>query len=70
MGEYYYFEQRLVDGEIRFGFIYSNKSTGWNEIFVEATKEQAEWANEWLEKSQDMEQERIDMVKSWVNVSH
>lgn len=66
MGEYYYFDFQEVDGEIKAGFCYKNESTGWNEIFVEFTQEQLNYANDWQQRSNELDDERVEVIKSWI----
>lgn len=66
MGEYYYFDFQEVDGEVKAGFCYKNEATGWNEIFVEFTQEQLDYANHWQQRSNDLDEERKEVIKSWL----
>jgi hypothetical protein len=40
MGEFYEFDARIIDGNIVYGFVYRNKNTGWNDVFVEFDESQ------------------------------
>lgn len=66
MGDYYDFGFKEVDGYVKAGFIYKNKQTGWNEIFVEFTSDQIDLANEWQDKSNAIDIERNEMIKGWI----
>jgi len=66
MGDYYDFGFQEVDGYIKAGFIYQNKQTGWKEVFVEFTSEQIDLVNEWQDKSNAIDSERNEMIKSWI----
>jgi len=50
MGELYEFDCRMIDGRAVYGVVYSNESTGWNEVFVGFDEEQrAEAEKLWAE---------------------
>ena len=70
MGDYYEFDCKIIDGKEVYGFVFSNSSTGWNEIFVEFTEEQAEQANEWQDKVHQLDLEREEMIASWIADKH
>lgn len=67
MGDHYDFGFEEVNGYLKAGFIYKNARTNWNEVFVEFTDEQKDKANEWQGKSFDLEDERSEMIKGWIN---
>jgi hypothetical protein len=69
MGDYYDFAFQEVNGYLKSGFIYKNKKTNWNEVFVEFTDKQKDLANELQGKVFDLEDERQTMIKGWVNAN-
>ena len=69
MGDYYDFGFQEIGGYVKAGFIYKNKRTNWNEVFVEFTGKQKDLANEWQGKAFDLEDERQIMIKEWVNAN-
>ena len=66
MGDYYDFEIKVIDGVEVSGFCYSNKNTGWNEVFVEMTEQQCAVANQIQEKYEAVRQEQQDIIKAWL----
>jgi len=66
MGDYYEFDIRMIDGKEVSGFCYQSEATGWNEIFVQFTDEQAEQANKHEVKVQALNLLRELLIKSWI----
>lgn len=66
MGDYYDFGFKEVDGYVKAGFIYKNNDTGWSEIFVEFSSDQIDLANQWMDKSNALQDERNKMIKGWL----
>ncbi len=67
MGDWYEFGFEEIDGVEKSGFFYSNKNTGFNEIFVEMTEDQKELANEWNKRMGLLMSDQKEMIKGWVN---
>jgi len=68
MGDYYDFEFKSIDGEVKAGFVYSNENTGWNEVFVEFASDQLIFANDWQQRANNLDGERKETIKKWLGL--
>ena len=66
MGDYYDFEIREMDGKDIIGFVYQNKSTNYQEVFVELSDSQCRMAILWHRKNDDVMKEKDEMIKAFL----
>lgn len=66
MGDWYEFEIRVINGVEVSGFCYQNKDTCYQEVFVEFTESQKQWANEWQRKMNELMANQNAEIKSWI----
>ena len=67
MGDFYKFENRFIDGKLVEGFCFSNAATNFTKIFVQFDDNQAKKAREMKAKFEPLEDERDELIKSWIN---
>ena len=67
MGELYEFDCRMIDGRVVHGFVYSNESTGWNEVFVEFDEEQKAEAEKIWAEMDGVKDKQISFLKGIIS---
>lgn len=66
MGDSYDFNFIENNGEWVIAFTYRNSDTGYNDISVQMTEEQIEQYREWQAKQEELEEQRVALIKSWI----
>lgn len=65
MGDRYDFEIRIIDGVEVSGFTYQCNESKWQEVFVEMSKEQIEFANSMQIKLEEIDNQISSEVRAW-----
>ena len=68
MGDYYDFEIREIDGKDCIGFCYQNKSTNYEEVFVELSDSQCRMAIKWQKQHNEIWKAKDEMIKSFLGI--
>jgi hypothetical protein len=66
MGDWYEFGFIVVDGEDVAGAIFQNKDSGYRAMEFQLTEAQKLLVNEWVKKQQAIENEKDEMIKSFI----